>query len=161
MPLAAIYSSPRSRCTESARILAIGRACSVTTVDSLRELDFGELEGRTYEEIAALHPEFYQRWMDHPTEVQFPGGESFQQMRSRVIRAVDELRRRHEGHAFALVTHGGVNRIILAEALQLPPANLFRIGQRYACVNRISFLGELPVVDLVNAAASEGLAQCR
>lgn len=154
MPLTAIYSSPRRRCSEAASILAAGRSCAMTVVDGLRELDFGEFEGRMYDEIAAEYPEIYQRWMEHSTEVQFPGGESFSQMRVRVTRAVQELRRRHEGAEIALVTHGGVNRIVLAEALAMSSANLFRIGQDYGCINCVRYFDELPLVELVNGRGS-------
>jgi alpha-ribazole phosphatase/probable phosphoglycerate mutase len=44
-----------------------------------------------------------------------------------------------------------VIRIILADALGMPPANIFRIGQRYAAINRLRYFGEVPLVDLVNA----------
>src|SRR5260370_31981794 len=74
---AAIYTSPRQRCTQAAHILAAGRTCPVETIAALRELDFGEFEGRTYDEIAAMYPDPYQQWMEHPTETRFPGGESF------------------------------------------------------------------------------------
>src|SRR5215472_11912326 len=47
-PLAAIYTSPRQRCIEAASILAAGRPCAVEVMDALRELDFGEFEGRSY-----------------------------------------------------------------------------------------------------------------
>src|SRR4051812_6838141 len=67
---AAIYTSPRRRCVRAAQILAAGRACPVETVDALRELDFGDLEGRPYDEIAAMYPEVYQQWMERPTETQ-------------------------------------------------------------------------------------------
>src|SRR5579863_3563976 len=78
----AIYTSPRQRCTQAAQILAAGRTCPVETMPALRELDFGEFEGRTYDEIAATYPGLYQRWMERPTETQFPGGESFLDMRN-------------------------------------------------------------------------------
>src|SRR5579863_7741192 len=96
-PLAAIYTSPRQRCTQAAQILAAGRTCPVETMVALRELDFGKFEGRTYDEIAAMFPDLYQRWMEGPTEMQFPGGESFLDMRTRVISATRELRSRHTG----------------------------------------------------------------
>jgi alpha-ribazole phosphatase len=151
VPFAAIYSSLHQRCTEAAHILAAGRTCSFTTIDSLRELDFGECEGRSYDEIATLYPEIYRQWMERPTEVQFPGGESFIQMRVRVIPAVDDLLRRHAGQSVALITHGGVIRIILAEALGIAATNIFRLGQRYAAVNLIRYFEGFPIVDLMNA----------
>ena len=41
--------------------------------ERLRELDFGELEGRTYEEIERERPELFRRWMESPTQVRVPG----------------------------------------------------------------------------------------
>lgn len=147
--LAAIYSSPRRRCLEAAEILAVGRG-PVRILDALRELDFGQFEGRRYDEIAELYPALYRQWMDHPTEVQFPGGESFQAMRARVIETASDLRARHAGESAALVTHGGANRILLAEALRIDPADIFRIAQRYGAINLIRYFDDEPVVELVN-----------
>jgi alpha-ribazole phosphatase/probable phosphoglycerate mutase len=148
---AAIYTSPRQRCRQAAGILAAGRTCPIETLAALRELDFGELEGRSYDEIAAIHPEIYQQWMKRPTETQFPGGESFGEMCVRVIAVTRDLRTRHAGQSIALVTHGGVIRIILADALGLELANIFRIGQRYGAINVMRYFGETPIVALVNA----------
>lgn len=151
-PFAAIYSSPLQRCAETARILAAGRACPLETVDALREIDFGAFEGRTYEEIAALDPAAYRQWMEHPTQAHFPGGESFHHMRSRVLSTARGLLARHCGTSLALVTHGGAIRVILADALGMPPGNLFRIAQRHGALNRIRYLEGVPVVELVNAS---------
>jgi broad specificity phosphatase PhoE len=149
--LAAIYTSPRQRCQQAAQILAVGRSCPLEPMDALRELDFGEFEGRSYDEIAALYPDLYRDWMERPTEIRFPGGESFSEMRVRVIDAARDLRLRHSGQSIALVTHGGVIRIILAEALGMDPANIFRIGQSYGGIGRIRYFGEVPSIELVNA----------
>jgi alpha-ribazole phosphatase len=150
-PVAAIYTSPRQRCQQAAQILAASRSCPVEILDALRELDFGEFEGRSYEEVAQRHPGLYRQWMEHPTDIRFPGGESFAEMSGRVIQAAKELRARHAGHTIVLVTHGGVNRILLADALGIQPANVFRLGQRYGAINRIRYFGEIPHVELVNA----------
>src|SRR5579885_829681 len=152
-PLAAIYSSPRLRCRQGAAILANGRNCEVEVINDLTEIDFGQFEGRTYDEIAVSHPEFYQRWMKHPTEIEFPGGESFAAMRARVIRAADRLRARHRGESVAIVTHGGVIRILLAESLAIASPNIFQIGQRYAALNLISYVEGCPIVEMVNGSA--------
>src|SRR5205814_3693793 len=94
---------------------------------ALAELDFGELEGRRYDEIARDRPELYRQWMEAPTTVRFPGGESYADLRARVTAALAELRARHEGGVFALVAHGGVLRAALAEALALPDEAIFRL----------------------------------
>lgn len=144
----AVYASPRRRAVESARLLA-----AAPVVDErLAEIDFGELEGLTYEEARERHPEVYAAWMAHPTDVTFPGGESFARMRARVLLSYDEIRRRHrhEGGNVFVVAHGGVNRILLAEALGVPRENLFRIGQAYGSVSIIDYVDATPIVSLLN-----------
>ena len=89
--------------------------------------------------------------MTRPTEIHFPGGESFAQMQTRVMATTTELFQRHQGESIAIVSHGGVNRIILADALGMPPTHIFRIAQRYAGLNLIVFYEGVPTVELVNA----------
>lgn len=155
-PFADIYTSPLKRCVHAASILASGRPCSPAILDALRELNFGDLEGRSYAEIESEHPELYREWMEHPTQVTFPGGENFGAMQARVLSAVTALRARHCAESLALVTHAGVIRTLLADALGLPPDRMFRIGQRYAAVNLIRYLEDSAVVELVNAPAPGG-----
>jgi alpha-ribazole phosphatase/probable phosphoglycerate mutase len=151
--LSGIHCSPRTRCRDSAEIIAAEQTCTVETVEDLAELYFGDFEGRTYHEIAAEHPKLYAEWMANPTKVRFPGGESFSDMWTRVNAAVRKLRAAHAGSSFAIVAHGGVNRIILAEALGLPAENIFRIGQGYAALNLVKYYGDATVVELMNDSA--------
>jgi broad specificity phosphatase PhoE len=118
----------------------------------LCELDFGELEGRTYDEIAAERPELYRAWMETPTEVEFPGGESYARLRTRVMAAVDELRARHDGETVAAVTHGGVIRAVLGHVLRMPDEAIFRLEQRYLGVSVVEWLDGFPLVRQVNGA---------
>ncbi len=150
---AAIYSSPSRRCLHLATILHGGRSCPLRLNDNFRELDFGAFEGRTHPENAAMYPAVYAQWMENPSEVQFPGGESLTQMRSRVLASLCELRTLHGGQSVAIVTHAGVIRIILGEALGISPRNLFRLGQRYGALSLLRYCADLPVVELMNAEA--------
>jgi alpha-ribazole phosphatase len=154
----AIYSSPRVRCRDTAAALLSDRDVPLLIAEGLREMDFGALEGRAYDDVAAQDPEFYRQWMEHPTEVQFPGGESFGRMWARVTAAGELIRMRHDGSSVAIVTHGGVIRILLAEMLAVAPENIFRFGQRYGAINLIRFYEETPVVELINGVASANLA---
>jgi len=149
-PLAAIYSSPRLRATRTAEAVAAPHGLSPRICSAFRELDFGDFEGRTYDEIAASHAELYRQWMETPTEVQFPNGESFTRMRERVLGAYRPLLATHESQTIAIVTHGGVVRILLADALDIPPRNIFRIAQRYAALCHIRYLGDHSSVELLN-----------
>jgi alpha-ribazole phosphatase len=151
-PLAAIYTSPRTRAIDSARILAEAASCRVEIVPALREIDFGEFEGLSYDEIACRYPDLYRQWMERPTEVHFPGGESFSEMRDRVLAACGDIRRQREGQTAAIVSHGGVNRILLAWALEMPDHCLFRLAQNHAAINLLEMVDGLPIVQSVNLA---------
>jgi alpha-ribazole phosphatase len=150
-PINAIYVSPRRRTIESGELLAQRCPRSITIEKRLCEIDFGEFEGKPYEEIERTHPEIYRQWMEHPTETHFPNGESFRQMQSRVLQAFRELCSRNPGETIAIVSHGGVNRIVLADALGIPAPNIFRIAQRYAAMNLLTLIEDYPSVELMNA----------
>jgi alpha-ribazole phosphatase len=149
-PVAAIYTSPRSRALESARILGAVAPCCIEIVEDLREIDFGDFEGLAYDEIAARYPDLYRQWMETPTEVRFPNGESFSAMRGRVLRAFDTIQREWEGQTVAIVSHGGVNRVVLARALQMPDNSIFRLAQDYAAINLLELVDGLPSIQLLN-----------
>ncbi len=67
---------------ESAKIIAHNYGLNVETREDFAEIDFGDFEGLEYAEVERKFPEIYRQWMDAPTTVQFPGGESFAQMQS-------------------------------------------------------------------------------
>jgi broad specificity phosphatase PhoE len=85
---------------ESARILASFHSCGCREDAGLCEIDFGDFEGLTCDEIAERYPVLYRQWMESPTEVQFPNGESFVLMR-RVLPAFEAIREGHEGRTVA------------------------------------------------------------
>lgn len=145
-----VYSSPRRRARETASFL--GHA---VLDERLRELDFGRLEGRLYDDIAREHPELYRRWMEEPTGVRFPGGEGFEDVRARTASVLADIRGGHPGARVAVVTHGGVIRAALAEALGLPAERIFALDVGYCRVSVIDWFGSAAVVRLVNGTSAD------
>ena len=139
-----VVSSPRQRALQTAA--ALGRPVEVD--ERLCELDFGDFEGRTYEELERDEPELFRRWMAAPTAVRFPNGESYADLRARTTAALDDVRARVE--SAIVVTHGGVIRAGLAAWLELPDHAIFRLDQRYCGVTVVEWLGDEPVVRSVN-----------
>jgi alpha-ribazole phosphatase len=144
----AVVSSPRTRARETAEPLAAARGLAVTVADDLREIDFGSFEGRTYAEIEQSEPELFRAWMETPTAVRFPGGESYGDLRVRAVQALDAVRAAHE--SAVVVTHGGVIRAGLAGWLELPDHAIFRLDQSYCGVTVVEWVGETPIVRLLN-----------
>jgi broad specificity phosphatase PhoE len=151
VPLDAVYASPLRRSLETATPLAAERQLVPVVHEGLREIDFGELEGSRYEEVEQGRPDFFRSWMANPMGVSFPGGESFAELRLRVLGAAEEIRKRHQGSAVALVAHGGVTRAIIAASLSMPDEALFRLDQAYGAVSVVDWFDEVPVVRAVNA----------
>jgi alpha-ribazole phosphatase/probable phosphoglycerate mutase len=153
-PVAAIYSSPSRRAVESTNLRAAD-APGVAIDERLREINFGAFEGLTYREISSRYPQTYDEWMTRPASVAFPGGESFAAMSGRVRSAFEHIRMLHSGKTVAVVSHGGVNRVALAAALDLDTRHIFRLDQAYACVNVIDYFGDEPLVRVMNARVEQ------
>ena len=147
---AALYSSPARRALETAD--PIGQRVGLEPIiePRIRELEFGEVDGLPYEQVAALRPELYDEWLGAPTRVHFPGGECYADLRGRAVEAVSELVSKHEGETVLIVTHPGVIRALLAAWLLLPDEAVFRIDQRYGSINVVDWLNGTPVVRLLN-----------
>jgi alpha-ribazole phosphatase/probable phosphoglycerate mutase len=145
-----VYSSPRRRAVQTASRIGPPRLD-----ERLCEIDFGELEGRTYEEVERERPELYRRWMESPTQVRFPGGESWADLRARVANAVADMLAANEGATIAVVTHGGVVRAVLADALGLPDERAFALDVGYARISVVDWFDSTAVVRLVNGVAAD------
>jgi alpha-ribazole phosphatase len=143
-PIDLVVSSPRLRAVQTAA--ALGRPVEVD--DRLCELDFGDFEGRTYEELERDEPELFRAWMSSPTTVRFPNGESYADLRARATAALADVRARAE--CAVVVTHGGVIRAGLAAWLELPDHAIFRLDQRYCGITIVEWLGDEPLVRVLN-----------
>ncbi len=118
---AAVYSSTLSRATEAARIiggaqLAAG-GVAVTPVGGFDEIDFGAWEGLTAAEIRSLHPVLYGEWQAQRGEFVYPGGESGDAFRARVVRTLRQVLAQAPPGELLFVVHKGVIRCVLAELL--------------------------------------------
>jgi alpha-ribazole phosphatase len=146
--ISGVVSSPSVRARETAA--ALGRHVRVD--DRLRELDFGELEGRPYAEIERERPELYRKWMADPTTVRFPGGEGFEDLRCRTAVAIADIVEDSSGATIAVVTHGGVIRAVLADALGLRSEQIFRLDLGYCRISVVDWFDGTPVVRMVNGS---------
>jgi broad specificity phosphatase PhoE len=108
----AVYSSPLRRAAETADILARRLGVPVSTVEALREIDVGEWSGLTRTEVEQRFPAAYARWLAfaHGWE----HGETYEELGARVLPALLELARRHDGGRVVVVTHGGPIRAVAA-----------------------------------------------
>ncbi len=149
--LSAVYASDLIRSVRGARIIAEGRGLIFTPVRELRERSVGAWEGLTAEEIRERYPEEYAAWRSDFLNYRPPRGECLQDVQDRVLQAYRSMVNRHPGQEIALLLHGGVNRIILADALGMDLRNLFRIDQSFGALNIIDYFEDgIATVRLLN-----------
>ncbi|TYO98458.1 alpha-ribazole phosphatase/probable phosphoglycerate mutase [Geothermobacter ehrlichii] len=139
MPLAAVYASDLSRCVFGALAVAEPHGLQPVLRVELRELHIGKWQGLTWDEIQSRWPHEWQVRLDDLVGYQVEGGESLRQMAERVRPVVAELIERHRGEEIAIVAHGGVNRVILLDAIGAPLERMFHIEQNYGCLNIIDY----------------------
>ncbi|GAB4486380.1 MAG: histidine phosphatase family protein [Thermodesulfovibrionales bacterium] len=148
--LTAVYCSDLSRSKKSAEIVAAPHGLGAIEMKELRERSFGRWEGMSFLEIRERFPEEFGNWSRDPLFYSPPGGESTLAVRDRVMKGLEQILAMHQGECFAIVAHGGVNRIILCEVLGMPLDNIFRIEQDHAALNVIEFWDRHPVVRQMN-----------
>ena len=106
----AVWASTLCRSWESAKIIAPGHPVQLEA--NFREIDFGDWEGLTAEEIAVVDPAGYARWQKEGLGFTFPGGEARDQLRARVALGLERIRA--SGVESVLVAvHKGVVRALL------------------------------------------------
>jgi alpha-ribazole phosphatase/probable phosphoglycerate mutase len=150
-PIDRVFASPSGWARETAAPLARTLGLEVVALEAFRGLSYGELEGLEFEDAQRRFPEVHAAWLERPAEVSFPGGESYADLRGRVRRATAELRAQHAQKTIAIVSHGEVNRTAIAEALNLADEDSFRVDQDHCAINIVDYVGDAPVVRLVNA----------
>ena len=115
------------------------------------ERGVGLWEGMAWDEIENTYPDDWQAWLSDIVHYQPKGGESLLQVRARVMPALYNVLDEYREKEILLVAHGGVNRIILSEAMQLDLRHVFRIEQGYGRLNIIDFYEDgMSVVKLLN-----------
>ncbi len=140
---AVIYSSPLSRCHRLASELA---TADTHFDDRLKELDFGEWEGKKWDDIDS---EKLQEWMRDFVNVSCPGGESYLDLKERVLDWWDELLEKDNEYV-VVVTHAGVIRCLLSQVLEIPLSKSFRIAIDRGNIAAISVNDQRYTVKFIN-----------
>jgi alpha-ribazole phosphatase len=122
-----IVSSPLHRCADFATELADQHRLALEFEPDLRELDFGEWEGRSPADLMVDQSEALGRFWSDPYGFTPPGGEPVATFEARILQGIERLIDRCPGERVLLVTHGGVMRMLLAHARGLPREQLLQV----------------------------------
>ena len=118
--IVALYSSPLKRAVETASVIQTHGSPSHCTVSNLSELDVGELDGLSSQEMRSQYPKFMAAWDRNSGEAQLPGGESLAQVQSRAWEWVIDVAGQHTDGQVVAVSHNFTISTLICQVLKLP-----------------------------------------
>ncbi len=134
-PIDIVYSSDLRRASATAQAIAGVRQIPQVVRPALREIDFGQWEGLSWEQIEQTDAEYARKWIAGYPHLPAPAGENFQAFEARVLREVNHLLQGKRG-PIAIVTHGGVLRVVLRHLCGCSDEEAWRQTRAYCCTVR-------------------------
>jgi probable phosphoglycerate mutase len=115
LPIKAVYSSPVTRCLETAVYIANTHSLPVQKMKSISEVEYGEWEGKKIKKLA--QQPLWRTVQFFPSRMRFPKGEAMREVQFRAIQAIEEIAARHEKEIVVVVSHADIIRLVLAHYL--------------------------------------------
>jgi probable phosphoglycerate mutase len=112
-PVTKVFTSPLTRARQTAHPVAAAYGLVATPVESLIEMDQGELEGLGEAELLERHGSLVRAWHDEPSGIRLPGGETMDEVADRAMAALGSIAAGSNGGRIAVITH----QIVLSTAL--------------------------------------------
>lgn len=139
-----LYSSPLGRAMTVAQIIAqANNSLGLTLDDRLKEISFGDLEGRTATEIGTLYPDLQLKYTADPFNFKYPNGESHRDL---MLRVTSFIKSRQHDRQTIVIAHENTNRVFLGAVLSLPQADFMRIIHPHHLVYKIAG-GNIETID--------------
>jgi broad specificity phosphatase PhoE len=116
----AVYASDLSRALITAMPSATALGLTISIDSALREVDFGQGEGLTSEEMRASFPDVAAQFVAHPATSPLPGGESGADAAERAWSSLERIVAERRDETVLVVMHSTLMRLILCRALGIP-----------------------------------------
>jgi len=147
-----IYASPLKRARETAEIISKNSNMTVGNAVDLREINFGEWEGLTSQEIEANYSEKFNAWKNDEIDGLMCGGDlSLKKASNRATKAILEIAKRHQGENTIIVAHGGIIKAGLIGIFDLKMTMYHKILVGNTSVSKIIFDDDFnPKIETLN-----------
>ncbi len=131
-----LVSSSLKRAIETAGYFSKRSGLPLIQSPSLDEMDFGEFEGKPYEEVIVELAEIDQAWKRGEINIRIPGGESPMEVYNRAMEVILSMINKQPEGLITLVIHGRLMRILFAEWLGYGIKNMHLIEHENGAVNQ-------------------------
>lgn len=142
-----VLCSPLLRCRQSWQQLQLDLPLCVDGL--LKEVDFGDWEGKSFTEIQGENPEAVALWINDPHGFSFPGGDSLADFYRRVHFVYQRLLE-DDGKKILLITHGGIIRHLLCLFLGIPMDKYLLFDIQTGAYSSIAVYSEGSVLTTMN-----------
>jgi alpha-ribazole phosphatase len=147
----AIFASDLTRAIATARPTARRLKLEVQIRPDLREMHLGRWQGLSWEQIRRREPRLANRWLKYFAWESIPGAERFPSFKGRVKAELNAIVDANRGRCVLVVTHAGVIRVVLADALGMKDQNIFRLAVDPCGLNVLDDIAGSLTVRCVNA----------
>ncbi|MFC2019767.1 histidine phosphatase family protein [Chloroflexota bacterium] len=149
-PIDSVYTSNLRRARVTAEIIASRHQVEVTSCTELGEIDFGQAEGLTFQEIGRRYPEVAESMASWSTQSRFPGGEGPEELNGRVRKFLPRLERHGPDETILIVAHAGTLRMLICNLLGLELGYWRRIRLDLASLSILETYPRGEVLSLLN-----------
>jgi broad specificity phosphatase PhoE len=149
-----ILSSPLVRARQTAEILAQRLQRPIEEVPDLREVGYGDWEGKTFGDMRS-HPVAHQVFND-PASAVFPNGEGLVDVQRRGVQVIESVRYTYPQGIVVVVSHGDVIRTALAHYLGMPFNEYRRINLDNGAISVLELFDDWVRVKALNFVPQVG-----
>lgn len=143
-----IISSPMIRCLDFALELKQRHNIPVKIIDALKEVGFGQWEGKNSDEI---NRQEYLDFYHDPLNNRPKGSEPLEDFINRVVLSWKSLVKEFHGKHLLIVAHAGVIRAIIAHILYSEPMGMYKISVENGKICRIEITQRSgPILKMLN-----------
>jgi len=132
-----VISSPLSRCRSFSEQFAEKICKPLQVVNEFREIDYGEWEAKTSDELWHTDENALANFWQDPVKNTPPGGESIKKFQKRILKRYNTLSNELADKRVLLITHAGVIKIILCDLLGMDLNNMHKLSIDHACVSQV------------------------
>jgi probable phosphoglycerate mutase len=112
-----VYVSPMKRTIATAKPLCDALGLPMQIRDGLKEIGYGQWEGREQDDVCQHHEQDYIRWLTEPAWNPPTGGETAVQVGSRALPVITEIESKYKQGNVLIVSHKATIRIILCSLM--------------------------------------------
>ncbi len=149
----AVYSSDLKRALVTAEIISPEHKTDIVTCPELREMNYGQAEGLTFQEISSRYPELGKLISNFNLGLEFPGGESFKGFIARTVEFLDRLEKHEPSETILIVSHSGPLRTLVCHLLGIDQDHWWQIRFDNASLSIVDTYPRGAIISLLNDAS--------